>query len=104
MSLKLVAAPTFKATVKIPAAGGDTVPIEFVFRHKTRAEFDAWASVERADVLHEDAVMEIASDWTDVEDSFSRESLTKLFDVFQASPTAIYTAYAQELKLGRQKN
>lgn len=101
--VKIVASPTFKATVDIPSAGGQTVSIEFEFKHKTRTAFLAWAKPD-VPQANEDAVLEIASGWTDIEDPFNRDSLTILFENFQAAPTAICEKYAQELLLGRAKN
>jgi hypothetical protein len=38
--LKLVANPTFRAKVGIPVAGGPEVPVEFVFKHRTKTALD----------------------------------------------------------------
>ena len=37
---KLVAEPTFKATVNIPVAGGDSEPVEFTFKHRTKDQLE----------------------------------------------------------------
>lgn len=101
--VKIVANPTFKATVDIPSAGGQVVSIEFEFKHKTRTAFQAWAKPDLWPT-NEDAILDIASGWTDIEDPFGRESLTLLFENFQAAPKAICEKYAHELLLGRAKN
>ena len=46
--LKLVANPTFKANVGIPVAGGESVPVEFTFKHRTKTALDEWVKTRNA--------------------------------------------------------
>lgn len=106
--LKLVADPTFKASVDIPVAGGGKAPVEFVFIHRTRDAFNKW----RVDMQpKEDAegksdlevTMDIISGW-DLDDPFGPESVEKLLQNYHGAAAAISTAYAQELLGARRGN
>lgn len=101
--LKLKASPTFRAKVLIPAPG-ETLSVEFEFKHFTRKAYGEWlkgdASKERT---YEDAVMEIATNWFGVDAPFSRESVAEFLQNYHSAGSAILEGHASALtgaKLG----
>lgn len=102
--LKLKANPTFKATVKIPAPGGESFDVEFTFRHKTRAGLHTFLFDDHPNRGDVDAVLEIAEAWAGVDGDFGRESLEVMFQEYHAAAGEIVRAYAQELTQARAKN
>lgn len=100
--LKLTPDPTFKAKVGIPVAGGGIDQVEFVFKHRTRDELDAF--LRRANELRDAAlILEVASGW-ELADGFTEENLTKLVQNYIGSPKAIFEKYLDELTRAREKN
>jgi hypothetical protein len=105
MSFKIVAAPTFEAKVKIAVPGQEKPGlIKFVFKHKTKSEFEALFSDKNKDMADEDLVMEIASNWDIADTPFTRESLANLFENYLNAPTAIIQTFVSELKGARLGN
>lgn len=104
--LALTASPTFRAQVGIPVPGAkDTVPVEFVFRHRHKSELKAWREAIDLDgdgitVAH---VRDMASGW-ELEDKFDVESIGKLLEVYPGSGVAIFIAYLSELQDAKIKN
>ena len=108
--LKLIADPTFQATVKIPLAGAEPYPVVFTFKHRERKALDAWVKVSVQDTPEIDPidtdlkmVKDVATGW-DLEDAFTDENITQLLNSYAGSAMAIYQAYLTELRLGKQKN
>ncbi|NHZ40118.1 hypothetical protein F1609_08085 [Massilia sp. CCM 8693] len=100
--------PTFKAAVTIPRAGSDSFDIEFVFKHRTKAELkefsDAVASgAGDEDAKDSDVLLDIASGW-DLDEPFDADSLEKLTQRFMGSTQAVLSAYFFELSGARAKN
>lgn len=95
-------APTFKATVSIPVAGGGSADVEFTFKHRERKAFkefmESLSGAEDIDVL-----MDIASGW-DLEDAFDKDSLGKMIERYMGSANAILDTYLKELMGARTKN
>lgn len=102
--LKLAVNPTFKADVKIRAAGGETHTVKFEFKHKTKDELDSFISGEEwRGAPDEKNIMAIAVGWEDVDAPFNEASLKLLFQLHQAAPANIVGVYLSELtgaKLG----
>lgn len=107
--LKLVAEPTFKALVDIPIAGAPPAPVEFIFRHRTKAELGTFldAMKERAaapgSTSEVDTVMDMVCGW-DLDDEFTRENVEKLLQSYHQAGSAIGTRYPEVLMLGKQGN
>lgn len=104
-TLKLVAAPTFKATASIPIAGAESVPVEFVFKHCTvnalqelnaRIEAKGW-KVDTDDLLG------IVEGW-DLEEPFNRENAELFLQIYGGAGLATLFAYTKELKAARLGN
>lgn len=100
--LKLQPDPTFKAIVTIPVAGSPNASVEFVFKHRDRAELLKCiaASGERSDT---DTIMEIASGW-ELADAFTRENVTLLVENYIAAGLSVWDKYLDELARARIKN
>lgn len=93
--LVLIAAPTFKAKVPIPLAGGTPVEVEFIFKHKTKTALDEWIKT-RAEKGDEESVLDMASGW-ELSDEFNAESIKLLLENYIGSALAIYKTYVEEL-------
>lgn len=103
MTLKFKPNPTFKAKVEIPAAGGESIEVEFTFKHRGKKALDAFAEQikELPDV---DALMLMVEDWSDMGEPFSADSLGQLVDDYPAASFAITRAYFRELLQARLGN
>lgn len=105
VTFKLLAAPTFRARVDIPAPGGAVVPLECEFRHFTRQALIDFSTPEavaaRTDV---DTLMEVLADWHNVDQSFCRGSVALLLENYQQAAAAIVTAWMRELTAQRLGN
>jgi len=100
--LKLVANPTFRAKVGIPVAGGPEVPIEFVFKHRTKTVLDEWIK-SRSDKGDIDSFMEMVEGW-DLEDPFNRENVETLLENYIGTALATYRVYVDQLIQSKLKN
>jgi hypothetical protein len=94
-------APTFKAKVEIPVHGGNAVPVEFSFIHKTKDQIDEIRgdSGPKTDL---DLIFAICEGW-ELSDDFNDENIKKLLQNYQGAANAIYRKYLSEimqLKLG----
>jgi hypothetical protein len=99
--LQLKAAPTFKAVVQIPVAGGASVPVEFTFKHRTKSELDEFFKT-RADQTDLQGFTAMVCGW-DLEDVFSPENAALLLENYIGAALATYRVYIDELvraKLG----
>lgn len=100
--LKLCAEPAFKALVEIPVAGGESVPVEFIFRHRTKSELNEWINT-RSKKSDAESVIECVSGW-ELSDEFNAESVNTLLENYIGSALAIYKTYVNELLGARIKN
>ena len=100
--LKLVASPTFRATVGIPVAGGPDVPVQFVFKHRTKTDLEVWIS-SRADKGDAESFMEMVEGW-DLEDAFNADSVNLLLENYIGTALATYRVYVDELVKNKLKN
>jgi len=104
VKLKLVAAPTFKAKVGIPVAGGTEVKVEFTFTHRPKAEYDAWAETLTNEGVDEvSRVMSMVTGW-DLEDPFNEENVRTLLDNYLGASVAIFRVYVEQMTRARLGN
>lgn len=99
--LRVVAAPTFKAKVGIPVAGGDPVPVEMTFRHRTKTELDEFLN-SRAGATDAQTVEAMVTGW-DLEDEFNAANVLLLLENYIGAARATIQVYCDELikaKLG----
>lgn len=98
----LTAAPTFKHKVEIPVPGARAVPVEFIFKHKTRDEFKEFIDgiTGREDV---DVILEIASGW-DLDEDFDDTSIDALTQNYIGSARAVIEAYINNLTAAKAGN
>jgi hypothetical protein len=100
--LSLKAAPTFKAKVGIPVAGGSPVPVEFEFKHRTKSDLEKFISA-RQGASDLDSIMEILAGW-DLAEPFDREGVEALLENYAGAALALYVAYVDELMQAKAKN
>jgi hypothetical protein len=104
MGFKIKANPTFPATVKIRAPGGEVQELGVVFRHKRKDDvlsFFAEASEkERSDI---DCILDVVESW-DADEPLSKESVADLMQNYAGSAAAIFQTYMQELITARLGN
>jgi hypothetical protein len=98
----LAVKPTFKAKIQMPVHGGDSVELEFEFKHRTRDQLAAWGKT-MAKMTDLEMLEDILVGWN-IEDPFNRESLELLIQNFYGAPMVLLVAYHDELKQARQKN
>lgn len=102
---KLDPNPTFEATVKIPAPGGESCDLACVFKHRTRDELQAFVekatSGEWSDL---EATLEFLAGWKDADAEFSREAVFKLLQNYHGAAGALYRKYLEELTQARLGN
>lgn len=103
MTLKFKPNPTFKAKVAIPAAGGESIEVEFTFRHRGKKALDAFAE-EIRELPDDQALMLMIDDWSDMGEPFGAEALAQLIDDYPAAAFAITRAYFRELLQARLGN
>lgn len=100
--LTLKANPTFKFKVGIPVPGAAPVPVEFVFKHRTKSQLEAFID-SRAEKTDIESVMEMVCGW-DLEEAFDEEGVTLLLENYAGAALAIYLAYIEELLQAKRKN
>ncbi|WP_041742285.1 phage tail assembly chaperone [Collimonas fungivorans] len=100
--LILKAAPTFKAKVGIPVAGGEPVPVEFTFKHRTKSALDEFIK-SRADQSDAESLLAMAEAW-DLDDEFNQESIELLLENYIGSALAVYRTYIDQLMQAKVKN
>lgn len=103
MNFKIVANPTFNASVPLHIPGGENESITLVFKHKRMSELKAFAeSITEENVI--DKLMEIVAGWIDVDADFSRDNLAIMLDNYAGAGIAIMNAYVDELRGAREGN
>jgi hypothetical protein len=100
--LSLTAAPTFKAGVAIPVAGGAAVEVEFTFKHRTKKELEAFVT-SREDKTDAESFMEMVVGW-ELDDPFNTASVELLLQNYIGAAIATYRAYMKALVEAREKN
>ena len=104
MSFKIKANPTFPATVKIRAPGGEVQELNVVFKHKRKDDvfsfFTEASEKERSDV---DCILDLVESW-DADEALSKESVSDLIQNYAGASAAIFQAYMTELVTARLGN
>jgi Phage tail assembly chaperone len=100
--LKLVANPTFKATVGIPVAGGDPVPVEMTFKHRTKTALDEFIKT-RPDKTDSETFTDMVVGW-DLEDTFNAASVDTLLENYAGAGLATFRVYIDQLIQAKLKN
>lgn len=100
--LSLKAAPTFKAKVGIPVAGGKAEPVEFTFKHRTKSALDEFIQ-SRTDKTDVDSLLDMVEAW-DLADEFNRENVELLLENYAGAAVAAYRVYIDELIQAKAKN
>lgn len=100
--ISLTAAPTFKAPVDIPVAGGEPLVAVFTFKHRTRTALDEFIA-ERPKKSDIDAFMEMVEGW-DIDVPFNKENAEILLENYIGTSLATYRVYLEELIQAKAKN
>lgn len=108
---KIVAAPTFTASVPLARPGEpQTVPVVFTFRHKGKRALADYLDRGRASADDQSYLDEVIEAWQGVADAegkplaYSRDALSVLLDNFPAAGAQIVAAYVRELTNARLGN
>ena len=101
---KIKANPTFPATVKIRAPGGEVQDLQVVFRHKRKDEvlafFTEASDKGRSDV---DCILDLIESW-EADTPLSKDSVTDLIQNYASASAAIFQTYMTELVTARLGN
>lgn len=100
--LKLDAAPTFKAPVEIPVAGGESVTVEMTFKHRTKDALDEFIKA-RPGKTDEASFTDMVEGW-DLEDPFTKANVKKLLQNYIGAALATFHTYIDELVKAKAKN
>lgn len=102
--LKIQASPTFNSRVEIPTPEGP-VQIKMVFKHMDTDTYDEFikreATLKRS---NEDAIMDIAEDWKEVDGEFNRENVAKVCKQYHQAAGAIVIAFINDLTQAKAGN
>jgi Phage tail assembly chaperone len=101
-SLSLKAKPTFSARVPVPVPGGEPVLVEFIFKHRTRSQLQAF-SASRDDASDTDSVLAMAEGW-DLDAEFNAANVAELCENYIGAPSMVYLTYLQELAKSKTGN
>lgn len=105
--LKLKAASTFTAKVKIPLAGGSTVIIGMHFKHMRKSAFNDLVRPKDGEPIDEaELVMSIVSGWevADAGVEFSREAVNDLLEEHYGAAAEIVSTYTKLLNGAKSGN
>jgi hypothetical protein len=100
--LSLTPAPTFRAKVEIPVAGGNPAPVEFTFKHRTKSALDKFMN-SRTGASDVDSVMDMVEGW-DLAEPFDRAGVEALLENYAGAALALYVGYVDELLQAKRKN
>lgn len=100
--LSIIAKPTFKKKVDIPAAGGETIEVEFVFKHRTKTQLDEFVK-SRAEKSDVESFLEMVGGW-DFAEEFSDTAAETMLDNYIGAALPVYQAYITELVQAKAKN
>lgn len=102
--LKLQADPTFISPVTIPTPKGPVV-IKMEFKHRDTDEYEAFVKAEAAlKRSNEDAILDLAVNWFNVEGDFTRENIAQLCKQYHQAAACICETYINELTQAKAKN
>jgi hypothetical protein len=100
--LSIVAAPTFKAPVSIPIAGGAPVDVDFTFKHRTKDEMTAFVA-SREGKSDAESLMEMVVGW-DFAEVFTPEAAATMLQNYLGAGVNVYVKYIDELTKAKVKN
>lgn len=105
-ALRLKADPTFKAKVKIPAPGGDSLEFTGEFKHRTKDQLDAFFTPAEAEQRKGDVddILAMVVGWDLADEPFSRDAVVLLVQNYHAAPRVIAETYIRELTQARLGN
>jgi hypothetical protein len=100
--LSLIAEPLFKAVVQIPVAGGDAVPVQMTFKHRTRTKLNEFIDSRpgRTDL---ESFLEMVEGW-ELEDEFNAANVDLLLEGYIGAGLSAYQTYIDELIKQKAKN
>ena len=104
--LTLNPAPTFKAKVAIPVAGGTPVDVEFTFKHRTRKQLaDQMAELQKAQDSTDDVtvIMSAVEGW-ELDDDFNAANVERLLQNYHGAGPEIMRTYGLQLMGARLGN
>lgn len=102
--LKIQANPTFTRPVSIPTPEGPVV-IKMEFKHRDTDEYKAFIEDELTrGRSNEDAIMDLAVNWFNVDGEFTAENIAKLCKQYHAAAAAICETYINELTQAKTSN
>lgn len=99
---KLVPNPTFKAKVEIPVAGGDSIPVEFTFKHRTKKEVEEFIDTRKGKTDLE-SFLYMVEGW-ELEQPFDEEAADLLLQNYIGAGAATFRVFLDELVKTRAKN
>jgi len=100
--LKLAVDPTFKGIVQIPVAGGKPVPVELVFKHRTKDDLKKWID-KRKGTDDTESFLDMVVGW-ELEDKFDKKHVELLLQNYAGAGLAAFKAYLEQLIQGRLGN
>lgn len=100
--LKLVAAPTFKAKVGIPVAGGIPVEVEMTFKHRTKVELEAFFKA-RAGKSDADSFLDMVSAW-ELDEELNQTNVHVFLENYHGAGIETLRKYIDELVQAKVKN
>lgn len=102
--LKISANPTFTSRVTIPTPEGP-IEIKVTYKHRDTDELAEFLANEPAmNRSNEDAIMDLATGWANVDGEFNRENIAKVCKQYHQAAAAICEAYFKELTQARVEN
>lgn len=101
---KIKANPTFPATVKIRAPGGEVQELSVVFRHKRMDDVKEFFK-EASDTGRNDAdcLLDLIESWK-ADQELSADSLNELMQNYPSAARSIFSTYMEELIEARLGN
>lgn len=103
--LKLKAAPTFTADIKIPTPDG-MVTIKGTFKHMAKSAFTEFVKIEREKEARpdEEVVMDIMIGWDGVDAEFNAENIREFCQQYHAAGKTIVETFVDSLTQFRKGN
>lgn len=103
MAFKILANPTFRASVPIPVPGGKREPVPFDFKHYSQSGWEAYLK-EHEGIKISEAIFDVVTGWKIDGEEFSKDALATLMDEYPGAESAIWETYHQERFGAREKN
>lgn len=102
VKFSLKAAPTFKKAVELPVHGGESVTVNFEFKHRTKDGLTAWGK-EIQGMTDGEVLATFVAGW-DLDDKCELASFELLTQNYAGTGTVVTDAYIDEIKQARRKN